>query len=72
LQVGILIQVQNHVFFQLSMLHAVSHHYIHSYPGGLEALEADQPLFMHNDGWINHGSEELKLQFDVKTEIALN
>lgn len=46
------------------MLHAVSHHYIHTYPGGLDALQAEQPLFFV-DGWISHGSEELKLQFDV-------
>lgn len=47
------------------MLHAVSHHYLHTYPGGLDALYLDQPHFVNNHGWIKHGSEELKIQFEV-------
>lgn len=47
------------------MLHAVSHHYLHTYPGGVEALSIDQPYFVNNDGWIKLGSDDFKLQFVV-------
>jgi len=49
------------------MLHAVSYHWLQTYPGGEEALRADHPLFINDHGWIKHASEEMKAQFEVKT-----
>jgi hypothetical protein len=53
------------------MLHAISYHWIQTYPGGLESLRKDQPLFIHDDGWISHGSEEMKAQFGVSSLLKL-
>jgi hypothetical protein len=49
---------------QLSILHAVSYHWIQTHPGGLDALRKEHPLFFHDDGWISHGNEEMKAQFE--------
>ena len=56
---------------QLSMLHAASYHWIQTYSGGFEKIKEDFALFFHNDGWISHGTEEMKAQFEVSGALRL-
>ena len=59
------LKIQKQVFFLAFNAYAVSHHYLHTYPGGLDALFIDQPYFVNNHGWVKDESNEFGQKFEV-------
>jgi hypothetical protein len=54
---------------QLSRLHAVSYHFVQTYPGGLENLRKDYDLFF-DQGWMSSPNPDMQKQFeDMMTQM---